>query len=84
MATERALLSLLTTKLQLENRPFPSFNKPLQRDTSNSNRCQSATIRMMGSGKCNVIVSQFRGINVFCSCLRGIFKYNGTLLEDTC
>lgn len=84
MAMERAPLSSLTN-LQLENRPFPSFNKPLQRDKFDPDRRHPATTRMMGAGECNVTV-EFRGEKISCPCLQGVFKYNGTSdsLDDTC
>ena len=85
MATERAPLSSLTN-LQLQNRPFPTFNKPLQRDTCDSERRHDSTTRVMGAGKCNVAISQFRGERVLCPCQQGVFNFNGTsnVLDDTC
>lgn len=84
MAMKRAPLSSLTN-LQLENLPFPSFNKPLQRDKFDPDRRHSARTRMMGGGKCNVSV-EFQGEKISCPCLQGLFKYNGTSnsLDDTC
>lgn len=85
MAMERAPLSSLTN-LQPENRPFPSFNKPLQRDTFDPDRRHPATTRMMGAGKCNVTLAEFQGEKISCPCLQGVFKYNGTSnpFDDTC
>lgn len=85
MTTERAPLSSLTN-LQLQNRSFPNFKKLVQRGTSDSERRHDSTTRVMGAGRCNVTISQFRGERVLCPCLQGLFSYNGTsnLLDDIC
>lgn len=85
MATERAPLSSITN-LQLQNRPFPTFNRLVQRDTCDLESCHNSTTRVMGAGKCNVVFSQFRGEKVVCPCQQGVFNYNGTsnVFDDTC
>lgn len=82
---ERAPLSSLTN-LQVQNQPFPTFNKPIQRDVCDVERRHDSTTRLMGSGKCTVAISQFRGERVFCLCQQGVFNYNSSsnVLDNTC
>ena len=81
--TKRAPLSSLTN-LPLQNRlfdtlnnPVETLNKPVQRDACDSESHESTT-RLMGTGKCTVVVQQFLGERVFCLCQQGVFNYNGT------
>lgn len=84
MATERAPLSSLTN-LPLQNRlfttlnkPVGTLNKPVQRDTCDSEKRHDSTTRVMGTGKCTVVLQQLLGERVFCLCRKGVFNYNGT------
>lgn len=85
MATEQAPLSSLTS-LQLQDRPFSTFNKPIQRDICDVERRHDSTTRVMGSGKCTVSIPQFGGERVLCPCQQGVFNYNSTsnVLDNTC